>query len=297
MCHKVFSCLLILDEENFVALASFTMKQLEINSDKYTTLAVGMLLVFVFWSLVRRARDLFYFTYHPEPRTWSNYLISGFFMYVLLGSAGDRKLWREYPYGSAGFAFFLAHFVLSMALPKNASGTAVMILGFMGLAAALLVILEIALWWRTRVKVVSGDGKDAIFSQSEAKQFLVELIAREAQVAGEALSDVERRLLLFSADEPASGQGIPEERLFQDDSDFEARRSELLNSAYKSADADERRKIAEAIREVNKRDHYIAVIAQPVANRTTRVRDIGLYVVIGLGVVALVIGYAIYVTG
>jgi negative regulator of replication initiation len=135
------------------------------------------------------------------------------------------------------------------------------------------------------------------FSQSEAKQFLVELIAREAQVAGEALSEVERRLLLFSADEPASGQGIPEERLFQDDSDFEARSSELLKSAYKSADADERRKIAEAIREVNKGDHYVAVIAQPVANRTTRVRDIGLYVVIGLGVVALVIGYAIYVTG
>ena len=41
-------------------------------------------------------------------------------------------------------------------------------------------------------------------SQSEAKQFLVELIAREALRKGAALADVERRLLLFSVDEPES---------------------------------------------------------------------------------------------
>lgn len=139
------------------------MKKVEINSDKYTTLAIVVTLVFTFWGLVRRARDLFFLTYHPEPRTWPNYLISVFFIYVLLGSANDRKLWRAYPYGSGGFAFFLVHFVLSMALPKGISGTVVMILGFVGLAAALLVILEIALWFRTKVKVVSGDGKDATF--------------------------------------------------------------------------------------------------------------------------------------
>ena len=131
-------------------------------------------------------------------------------------------------------------------------------------------------------------------SQTEAKQFLVELIARQAQLEGEALSDVERRLLLFSVDEPESGEGIPEDRLFQDDSDFEERSSELLKSAYKSADGEERERIAQAIREVNKGDHYIGVIAQPVATRVTRVRDIALYVAIGLGVVALLIVYAIH---
>jgi len=131
-------------------------------------------------------------------------------------------------------------------------------------------------------------------SQSEAKQFLVELIAKQAQLEGESLSDVERRLLLFSVDEPESAEGIPEERLFQDDADFEERSSELLKSAYKNADADERGKIAQAIREVNKGDHYIAVIACPVANRVTRLRDTMLYVAIGLDVVSLVIGYAIY---
>ena len=139
------------------------MKKVEINSDKYTTLAIVVTLVFTFWSLVRRARDLFFLTYHPEPRTWPNYLISVFFVYVLLTSGRDRKLWRAYPYGTTGFAFFLINFVLKMALPKDVSGTVVMILGFVGLAAALLVILEIALWFRTKVKVVSGDGKDATF--------------------------------------------------------------------------------------------------------------------------------------
>jgi len=139
------------------------MKQMEINSDKYTTLAVGMLLVFAFWSLIRHARDLFYLTYHPEPRSWPNYLISGFFVYVLLTSAHDRKLWRVYPYGAAGFTFYLVDFVIRMAVQKDVSTTVVMISGFIGLAAALLVILEIALWFRTKAKVVSGDRNDAIF--------------------------------------------------------------------------------------------------------------------------------------
>jgi len=46
---------------------------------------------------------------------------------------------------------------------KDVSSTVVMISGFIGLAAALLVILEIALWFRTKAKVVSADRKDAIF--------------------------------------------------------------------------------------------------------------------------------------
>lgn len=139
------------------------MKQLEINSDKYTTLAISILLAFVFWNLVRHARDLFYLTYHPDLRTWPNYLISVFFGYVWLASVCERKLWREYPYGATGYTFYLIDFLLKMAVQKDVSSTVVMISGFMGLAAALLVILEIALWFRTKVKVVSGDGKDAIF--------------------------------------------------------------------------------------------------------------------------------------
>ena len=137
-------------------------------------------------------------------------------------------------------------------------------------------------------------GRMTFPSQSEAKQFLVELIAKQAQLEGESLSDVERRLLLFSVDEPESAEGVPEERLFQDDSSFEERCSELLKSAYKNAEVEERKSVAEAIREISSGDHYIAVVAQPVAGQVTRVRDFVLYVAIGIGVVALTIAYAIY---
>jgi hypothetical protein len=99
-------------------------------------------------------------------------------------------------------------------------------------------------------------------SQGEAKRFLVDLISREAQRQGEALSDVDVRVLLFSVDEPQSGEGIPEERLLDNDSDFEERMRFLFGSAYKKAGSDEKTKIMQAIREVNEGDHYVAVIAQ-----------------------------------
>jgi len=79
-------------------------------------------------------------------------------------------------------------------------------------------------------------------SQNEAKQFLAELIAKQAQLEGESLSDVERRLLLFSVDEPESGQGIPEDRLLDDDTEFEERIVGLFNSAFRNADEEQQKK-------------------------------------------------------
>ena len=101
-------------------------------------------------------------------------------------------------------------------------------------------------------------------SQSEAKQFLVELIAKQAQLEGESLSDVERRLLLFSVDEPESAEGIPEERLFQDDSDFEYRAGRIFKTICKNADREQKRRIDQAISELKKGDHYILVITSAI---------------------------------
>ena len=102
----------------------------------------------------------------------------------------------------------------------------------------------------------------AFSSQREAKQFLVDLISREAVSEGEMLSEVDVRVLLFSVDEPESAEGIPEERLLDDDFDFEERVRWLFKSAYKKADSEAKKKIVEAIREVNRGDHYIAAVAQ-----------------------------------
>ena len=131
-------------------------------------------------------------------------------------------------------------------------------------------------------------------SQTEAKQFLVTVITRKAEGDGQPLSDVDVRVLSFSVDEPGSAQGIPEERLIQDDSDFEERTSRLLESAYKRAEPEERKRIVEAIREVNKGDYYIAVIARPVLVQATRARDMALYVLIGIALTLIVVVYAIY---
>lgn len=135
------------------------MKQVEIDSDKYTTLAVGALLLFSFWEVVAHARDLFWLTFHPAPRTWPNFLISIFFGYVLIGTMRDRKLWLMYPYGAAGFGLLFVNLVLDMALPRNATGTVVMFPGFVGMACWLLIVVEIARWFRARVRAVGSEWK------------------------------------------------------------------------------------------------------------------------------------------
>lgn len=136
-------------------------------------------------------------------------------------------------------------------------------------------------------------------SQSEAKQFLAELIAKQAQLEGESLSDVERRLLLFSVDEPESAEGIPEERLLDDDTEFEERIVGLFNSAFRNADEEQQKRIVEAINELKKGDHYITVMTDiantgPFLTSSTRVRDLLLYVAIGAGALALSVVYALY---
>jgi len=137
-----------------VGIESARVKQVEVNSDKYTTFGIAVLLVFALLEVVAYGRDLFFLRYHPEPRTWLNYFVCGVLAYGLLGSPRDPKLWRAYPFGAAGFGLWVATFVLDMALPRDAAGTIVTIPAFAGLAGSLLVILEIARWFRARVKVV-----------------------------------------------------------------------------------------------------------------------------------------------
>lgn len=45
-------------------------------------------------------------------------------------------------------------------------------------------------------------------TEREAKQFLADKIYQQSQSAGEPLSDVDRRLLLFSEQDPGSEEGF-----------------------------------------------------------------------------------------
>lgn len=119
-------------------------------------------------------------------------------------------------------------------------------------------------------------------------------IMLQAQREGEALSDVQRRLLLYSVDQPESGERIPEETLFGYDPDFEIRVRTLLDTAYQNAEPEEKKALVEAMRDVSKGDHYIAVMTAPALARATRGRDILLYLLIGAVVVTLSLLYSAY---
>jgi len=143
-------------------------------------------------------------------------------------------------------------------------------------------------------------------SQREAKQFLVSKIIAEAAYQVAPLSDVERQLLLFTEQEPESMKGLPEEVLQDVDVEYEEKITALLRAAYKR-DRDnpqEREQYTDAMRELEKGDHYILVMANAALPRSHiasaalppphTVRDLLLYVAIALGVVAAVIAFAMW---
>ncbi len=103
-------------------------------------------------------------------------------------------------------------------------------------------------------------------TEREAKEFLADKISQESGLEGAPLSDVERRLLLFSEQDPGSEQGIPEDMLYDTDFDWEARMTALLRQAWQrdKADPAERQKYLDAMERLKSSDHYIQVIAGPV---------------------------------
>src|SRR5215469_18769204 len=107
-------------------------------------------------------------------------------------------------------------------------------------------------------------------SEREAKQFLAGKIYQQSQSAGEPLSDVDRRLLLFSEQDPGSEEGIPEDVLDDTDLDWEGRMTELLREAWlrDKKNPAERQQYFDAIERLKAGDHYIQVIAGPVFSRS-----------------------------
>jgi hypothetical protein len=148
----------------------------------------------------------------------------------------------------------------------------------------------------------------AFSSQKEAKRFLADKIIAEAAFQGEPLSELEKRLLLFSVEEPETANGIPRERLENDDTEFEVRVSSLLKAAYKR-DCDipqERERYREAMQELKKGDHYIVVMADDALAsgrlgipelRTHRVRDLLIYVASALALIGALVAISMWRAG
>lgn len=138
----------------------------------------------------------------------------------------------------------------------------------------------------------------------DAKKFLASKIVFEAKLQGTPLSDGEEKLLLFSEQDPESPKDIPDALLESIDQEYEARITGLLKAAYKR-DRDnlqEEEQYQDAMRKLKGSDHYILVMAVPALSQTPgpalsqthRVRDVVLYIVIGLAVVAAAIAFAVW---
>lgn len=124
-------------------------------------------------------------------------------------------------------------------------------------------------------------------SQNEAKRFLADTIAREADLSGVPLSEAEKRLLLYSVDDPASQEGVPDEDSDDNDLEFEDRMRHLSERAYNRAKEhpEKQKKIIAAIRELDRGDHYISIMTATTLKRAHQLRDLALYLLIAISFV------------
>jgi len=137
-------------------------------------------------------------------------------------------------------------------------------------------------------------------SQRDAKQFLVNKIVAEAKSQGAPLSEPERLMLFFTEDEPESVAAVPQEMLDDDNVEYEKKMKGLLMAAYKrDRDNDlEREQYKDAVRKLKAGDHYISIMAEAALAQTetqaNRVRDVLLYIGIGVAVVAGAVVYGLW---
>ncbi len=140
-----------------------------------------------------------------------------------------------------------------------------------------------------------------------AKQFLISRVIEEAASENVPLSEVEKKMLYFTEVQPS----LPDihevnaelERSYDSD-EYEAKVSALLTNAR---DRDQRQSLGQgqqwkdALEALKGEDHYILVMVYRAFPEyrgallpTHRVRDYAVYVAIGIAVVLIAIGFAIW---
>ena len=100
-------------------------------------------------------------------------------------------------------------------------------------------------------------------SQEDAKRFLINKIAFEADFKGMKLPAIEKRMLELNLADPATAAGIPLDLLRDKNQDFEAKIAGLLRSAYARASDNphEQQNIEQAVQKLTGSTHYIVVPA------------------------------------
>jgi hypothetical protein len=130
-------------------------------------------------------------------------------------------------------------------------------------------------------------------SEREAKEYLVGEIAREAERQGRPLSEIEQKMLYFSE----SGWTVPDmaevaetfEQQF-DSTKYERRIGDLARSAHKRAGKAGATSWSEAVRRLERGDHYLLVMVGQAGSRrpgelTWRGAVAVILMMLGLGVI------------
>jgi len=135
---------------------------------------------------------------------------------------------------------------------------------------------------------------------TDAKQFLIARVLREAELEHVPLSEIEKKMLHFTEGHPS----LPDihqvndefERNYNSD-EYEAKVAGLLKNArdrdsQSSPNREEEWK--EALTALKKEDHYILVMVSQAFGSSAptgrhRVRDLLIYMVVGIGVVLLLV--------
>jgi hypothetical protein len=100
----------------------------------------------------------------------------------------------------------------------------------------------------------------------EAKDFLVQQTAEQAQLEGVPFSDLERRMMYFTEIEEMPEDPIQLNEEFEaeyDSAEYEAKISKLLHHAHarnKKKNPEAARQRNQAIKVLNKGDHYLSVL-------------------------------------
>ena len=129
-------------------------------------------------------------------------------------------------------------------------------------------------------------------SQREAKQFLANKIAAEADRQGSPLTDIKKRMLLFCEQEPETVTGLPADAIENTGEEYEMKITSLLKAAYEREKdiSGEGQNYKDAHAKLQEGDHYISVMAQPVLGGTRlsgsemSLRNIFVAVAIALGI-------------
>jgi hypothetical protein len=135
------------------------MKNLEINSDKLTTVGVMLLLALMLMSLISDLHKLIRHDITVRPFNVSDWLVTIFLLFMTPSILRDAEWRRAYPYGLIGFCCTTAILLLRAAaywfkLPVEVQGSFWIGLTVLEMAASLFILVEGVRWFRKQARWV-----------------------------------------------------------------------------------------------------------------------------------------------